>query len=101
MSIWGRSYWQDRDEYDAGERDYERYHREDPFRSRYDGKSDAYFDGYDHAERDARRRQEEREEEEAAERRMDERRARERYEDQLYEERFDYKIQQEEHGADQ
>jgi hypothetical protein len=90
MSIWGHSYWRDHDEYEAGQRDYERYHREDPFRSRCDRMSDAYFDGYDHAERAERRRQEEREEEEAAERRMKERRAREQYEERLYEEQYEY-----------
>ena len=56
MSIYGSSFWRDMDDRRDGERDSERYDREDPFRSRYDGKSDAYFNGYDSAEREARRR---------------------------------------------
>ena len=77
MSIWG--FGRDAEERREGERDYDRYRRPDPWRSRYDGKSDEYFRGYDAAER------EEREAEEAAERRREERRRQERREEQEYE----------------
>lgn len=73
-------YWKDLESRREGERDFERWGRPDSFRSRYrfDDSDQAYFNGYDDAERrDRERREELRAEEEAEERRM-RRRAEER-----------------------
>jgi hypothetical protein len=88
MGYWDRDCREERRE---GERDYERFGRPNYERSRYGDGDGCYFNGYDEAEAEDRRRREQRAEEEAAEERAHARRMQERRDEEAYYEELEYR----------